>query len=102
LLLEEVGVSEVDGDVLGLGFEVGLGATLLIGTPLDQINFLPDFEQVNTYPLFVTLVPAFLHAVPGFGEAALAFAESKSGIDIASRARPIFTSFAGSDFMERL
>lgn len=79
LLLEE-------GDEVGLGF----GMTLLVGIPLDQINFLPDFKQVKTYPLLVTLVPTFLHVVPAFGEAASALAVARSAMESTNKVSVTF------------
>jgi len=47
-------VGDEDGDAVGVGvgIEVGVGVWVRVftGTPLFQINFLPDLTQVNILP----------------------------------------------------
>jgi hypothetical protein len=52
-----------------LGAGVGLGAAFT-ATPLFQINFLPDFMQVNFLPATVEVAPALLHLAPALAGAA--------------------------------
>lgn len=78
---------------------MGFGAIFLIGIPRDQINFLPDFKQVNTYPLLVILIPAFLHDVPGFGEAASALTVARSGMEITKSAMAAFAFVAPTNLI---
>ncbi len=48
----------------GVGVATGVGVFFLMGMPLLQTNFLPDFTQVYFNPLAVEEVPTFLHVSP--------------------------------------
>ena len=54
-----VGVAVGDGDGVGDVVGVAIGVGDLAGTPLFQINFLPDLMQVNFLPFEVAVRPAF-------------------------------------------
>jgi hypothetical protein len=64
---EAVGVGEGVTDGVGevIGETVGVGVGLLTNLPLSQINFLPDFMQVNFLPAIVEVEPAFAQVAPG-------------------------------------